>query len=156
MATASADVPDARVMVLRAVDRAAHTLVFYTDVRAAKVAVLAANPRVAVTGYDLATRLQLRLHGDASVATGGSAVDAAWAALPGHGRTAYQSIDSPGTPVGHPPTAPRVPPDGGRARFAVVTVVLDRFEWLDLAAPGHRRAVYVRDGAAWRGCWLVP
>ena len=156
MATASAGNPDARVMVLRTVDRAAGTLAFYTDVRAAKVARLAANPRVAVTGYDHATRLQLRLHGDASVATDGDAVDDAWAALSDRGRTAYQSVDPPGTPVARPPAASRAPADGGRAQFAVVTVILDQFEWLDLAVAGHRRAQYVRNGTLWTGQWLVP
>lgn len=155
VATVADGEADARVMVLRTVDRAANTLQVYSDARAAKVAVLAAAPRVAVTGYDPATRLQLRLHGIASIATD-SGADAAWAALTTAGRTAYQSVDAPGTAVAGPPPLPDVPGDEGRARFAVVTIVLDRFEWLDLAVPGHRRACHVRDGAGWRGSWLVP
>lgn len=148
--------PDARVMVVRAVDRAAHCLTLYSDVRAAKIAVLAAAPRVAVTGYDTATRFQLRLHGTAAIATAGAEVDMAWAALTPSGRSAYQSIEPPGTPVPHPLGPPAAPPDDGRAAFAVVTIVLDRFEWLDLAVPGHRRALHVRDGGEWKGRWLVP
>lgn len=148
--------PDARVMVVRTVDRVAHCLTVYSDVRAAKISVLTAAPRVAVTGYDTATRLQLRLHGTAMVTTTGAEVDAAWAALTPSGRSAYQSIEPPGTPVPHPLGPVVAPPDGGRAAFAVVTIVLDRFEWLDLAIPGHRRALYRRDGAGWRGGWLVP
>lgn len=143
-------------MVLRGADRATGMLVFYTDVRAAKVADLAANPRVAVTAYDPATRLQMRLYGEGTVATSGGPVDLAWAALSASGRAAYQSIESPGTPVARPPTAPAACGDGGRARFAVITMVLDRFDWLDLAIPGHRRALHVRDGAVWSGSWLVP
>ncbi|QYE36291.1 pyridoxamine 5'-phosphate oxidase family protein [Polymorphobacter sp. PAMC 29334] len=169
VATASTGEPDARVMVVRAVDRAAHCLTVYTDSRAAKVAVLVAAPRVAVTGYDTPTRLQLRLHGAATIATTGNAVDAAWAALTAGGRTAYQSVRPPGTPVAQPPPcrppgtpvaqpppSPVALPDDGRANFAVVTIVLDRFEWLDLSVPGHRRAVHIRDGVDWRGTWLVP
>ncbi|UAJ10136.1 pyridoxamine 5'-phosphate oxidase family protein [Glacieibacterium megasporae] len=156
VATAYAGESDARVMVVRAVDRAAHCLTVYTDSRAAKVAVLVAAPRVAVTGYDTPTRLQLRLHGAATIATTGNAVDAAWAALTAGGRTAYQSIQPPGTPVAQPQASPVPPPDDGRANFAVVTIVLDRFEWLDLAVPGHRRAIHIRDGVDWRGTWLVP
>ncbi|MGI4877087.1 MAG: pyridoxamine 5'-phosphate oxidase family protein, partial [Janthinobacterium lividum] len=134
----------------------AHCLTLYSDVRAAKIAVLAAAPRVAVTGHDTATRFQLRLHGTAAIATAGAEVDMAWAALTPSGRSAYQSIEPPGTPVPHPLGPPAAPPDDGRAAFAVVTIVLDRFEWLDLAVPGHRRALHVRDGGEWKGRWLVP
>jgi pyridoxamine 5'-phosphate oxidase len=143
-------------MVLRAVDRAAGTVTFYTDARAPKVMVLTAAPRVAVTGYDAATRLQLRLHGTASVASTGVAVEAAWTALTSEGRTAYQSAAPPGTPLATPTTPPTISADRGRARFAVIAIVLDRFEWLDLAVPGHRRASHVRVDTVWRHSWLVP
>lgn len=156
IATAHDGEPDARVMVVRAVDRATHSLTVYTDVRAPKVAVIGAAPRVAVTGYDTATRLQLRLHGVATIAIGGAGVDTAWAALTAAGRTAYQSVEPPGTPVTEPPASPITPSDGGRGAFAIVTIVLDRFEWLDLAVRGHRRARHVRNGSDWQGRWLVP
>ncbi len=156
VATIGRDGPDARVMVLRAVDRAHNTLAFYSDHRAAKIAALAADPRVAITGYDTTTRLQLRLTGIASVTTDGAAADAAWAAIASAGRTAYQSILPPGTLVAGPPPVPPIPPDAGRESFAVVSVQLERFEWLDLSVPGHRRALHVRDGSTWRGRWLVP
>jgi pyridoxamine 5'-phosphate oxidase len=156
VATVSDGAPDARVIVVRSVDRAAHSLTVYSDRRAAKIAVLAAAPRVAVTGYDTATRLQLRLHGTATVATAGADIDAAWAALTPFGRSAYQNVEPPGTPVPHPLGPPVLPADGGRAAFAVITIVVDRFEWLDLAVPGHRRGLHVRDGGGWKGCWLVP
>jgi pyridoxamine 5'-phosphate oxidase len=156
VATVSGGDPDARIMVLRAVDHDAGTIAFHSDRRAAKVAMVAAEPRVAVTGYDGAARVQLRLHGTATVSAGGAAVDVAWAGLPESARDTYRRAAAPGTPVAVPPELPVVTPaDGGRDRFAVVTVTLDRIEWLDLAVPGHRRAVHRRvDG--WRGAWLVP
>jgi len=147
--------PDARVMVLRAVDRASHTLQFYSDTRAAKITTLASTPRIAVTGYDTANRLQLRLGGLASIITDTGA-DAAWSALTATGRTAYQSLEPPGTPVAELPHPSEIPADSGRRHFAIVAIMLDRFEWLDLAVPGHRRALHLRDGADWRGSWLVP
>lgn len=156
VATVSGGDPDARIMVLRAVDHDAGTIAFHSDRRAAKVAMVAAEPRVAVTGYDGAARVQLRLQGTATVSAGGAAVDVAWAGLPEAARDTYRRAAAPGTPVAVPPELPVVTPvDGGRDRFAVVTVTLDRIEWLDLAVPGHRRAVHRRvDG--WRGAWLVP
>lgn len=139
------------MMVLRTVDHAAHTIAFHTDRRAAKVAAIAASPRVAVAAWD--APLQLRLHGAATIVTAGAARDAAWAAA-GAGSRDYASTAPPGTVVADP--AADAGDGDGRANFAVLEIVVDRFEWLELARGGHRRAAYVRDGAAWRGGWLVP
>ena len=58
VATADAD---ARVMVLRAFEP--WTLRFHTDVRAPKVAVIEAEPRIGVLFYDKAEKVQIRVRG---------------------------------------------------------------------------------------------
>lgn len=141
---------DGRVMVLRAVDPAAATLTFFTDVRAAKAHEVAAP--LAVVAYDPAVRLQLRLRGIARVATGGAVVEAAWAGVPAAARRAYRTCVAPGTPV--PTAAAELAGDSGRANFAVLTVAVAELEWLGLAGD-HRRAVH-RAADGWRGTWLVP
>lgn len=156
VATVDDGVPDARVMVLRAADRATSSIVVYSDRRAPKIDQFTANPRVAVVGYDTRDRLQLRLHGVASVLVEGATVDSAWNALGADSRLAYRSFEPPGTTVAALPLAAGFPDDEGRANFALVTIILDRIEWLDLVVPGHRRALHVREGAAWRSSWLVP
>ena len=90
------------------------------------------------------------------VATAVGGAGGGGAHLTAAGRTAYQSVEPPGTPVTEPPASPITPSDGGRGAFAIVTIVLDRFEWLDLAVRGHRRARHVRNGSDWQGRWLVP
>ena len=54
-----AGAPDARVMVLRAVDRIAETLRFHTDARSPKCAAMAGR-RVSVLAYDPGAAVQLR------------------------------------------------------------------------------------------------
>ncbi len=153
VATVRNGAADGRVMVLRAVDRDRTTLTFFTDSRAAKVAVVTAAPSVAVVAYDPVTRLQLRLCGIAQVATLGLEVDSAWATVPPGARRAYRTSGAPGTPS--PDSTATLVESDGRAAFSVLTVVVDSIEWLDLATPGHRRAAYQR-GSDWRGSWLVP
>lgn len=156
VATAGAGGPDARVMVLRAVDRAAAEIVFFTDRRAAKVAAITADARVAVVGYDATARLQLRLTGRAAI-VGGAAADGHWAAIAAPGRRAYQTAAAPGSPIDAPAAGRPVDslPDAGRADFALLVVAVDRFEWLDLGGADHRRAVHDRSDG-WIGGWRVP
>ena len=42
------------------------------------------------------------------------------------------------------------------ARFALVTVTLNRLEWLDLSSANHIRCAFDRDGANWHGARLAP
>jgi len=159
------DGPDARVMVLRGVDRARHSLRFHTDRRAMKAAHIAIDPRVGIVGYDADARLQLRLHGVAVVHSGAE-VAAYWATTETFGRRAYRTTLPPGSPLaapgsGLPPEFERVAAgdplsEAGRDNFAVLEVALDRIEWLLLAHSGHRRAVHCRTGDDWHGEWRVP
>ncbi len=135
LASADADGADGRIVVLRAVDRDSARLTFFTDARAAKVAAVARQPRVAVVAWDPAAQRQVRLRGTGAVATAGAGVEAAWAQVPPSAGRAYRTVAAPGTPLATPDFA-----DGDAAHFAVLTVALDRVEWLDLAGPAHRRA----------------
>ena len=157
VATMTPSGPSARLMVLRGVDAAARTLRFYTDRRAAKVAELAADPRVAVTGYDPAARLQLRLRGCGRI-LGGSAVADCWRGIGDSGRRAYATIAAPGTRLDGPGSGlpAEIVPAEAEANFAILEVTADRLEWLLLAPSGHRRARYEFANGSWTGSWRVP
>ena len=76
VATADAD---ARVMVLRGVERGGWLLRFHTDARAPKVAAILRDPRIAVLGYDKQAKIQLRMRGRARIERDGARVEEAWA-----------------------------------------------------------------------------
>jgi pyridoxamine 5'-phosphate oxidase len=158
--------PEQRVMVLRKADPLAATLRFHTDLRSAKVEQLRQSPVVNVIGYDPQAKVQIRASGIAAIAQDDAMSDAAWAATSISGRRCYLADPAPGTasPVatsGLPSPFDQTMPtlaesEAGRANFAVLLVTVDRLEWLYLAASGHRRAAFTRDGDTWRGRWLVP
>jgi pyridoxamine 5'-phosphate oxidase len=158
--------PEQRVMVLRKADPLAATLRFHTDLRSAKVEELRQSPVVSVVGYDPQAKVQIRASGIAAIAHDGTMSNAAWAATSISGRRCYLADPAPGTaspvatsglPSPFDQTMPTlVESEAGRANFAVLLVTVDRLEWLYLAASGHRRAAFTRDGDAWRGRWLVP
>ena len=158
--------PEQRVMVLRKADTEAATLRFHTDIRSGKVGQFGVNQRVSVLGYDPHAKIQIRASGMATIAHAGVAADAAWAATSTSGRRCYLADAVPGSSSinatsGLPSVFEKTMPtmiesEMGRTNFAMLLVTVNRLEWLYLAASGHRRAAFTRDGDEWRGTWLVP
>ena len=147
--------PRLRTVVLRRLDPEARVLEFHTDRRAAKVAEIAADPRVALHVWDPEAQVQLRLDGVA-VAHGADVVaDAAWAALHVGSRAPYAIGPTPGSPVATPPPMP-CDPDAGRGDFLAVTVALEALEWLELSRDGQRRARFRFTPGGTEATWLVP
>ncbi len=164
VATASAGVPDSRVMVLRAAERATATLRFHTDARSPKCTDLDGGP-VSILAYHPGEAIQLRLAGTARLLTDAPEVDAIWAAATPFARRCYLVEAAPGTALpspgsGLPAAAEGRQPTpeeliGARPNFAIVRVQVSTIDWLHLAQSGHRRAVFdAADG--WRGGWVVP
>jgi pyridoxamine 5'-phosphate oxidase len=150
--------PRLRTVVLRACDPAARQLRFHTDARAAKVAELARDPRIALHGYDAGAKVQLRLEGVASLHAEDAIADAAWANSLAMSRACYSITPGPGTAIMQPdhysmPTESDVAAEG-RKDFRAVIITVTRLEWLYLARQGHRRAVF--DLVAGEAGWLAP
>jgi pyridoxamine 5'-phosphate oxidase len=159
--------PDARIMVLRKADPAASTLRFHTDARSPKCDALNGQ-RIAVLGYHPGQAVQLRLNGRAEVLTEGEEVDSAWARSTPFARRCYLAQHPPGTPLRGPgsglpealeglkPSEEQLIP--ARAHFALLVMTVDSIDWLHLAQGGHRRVLFMRDGAesGWVAEWVVP
>ncbi|MGY6553403.1 MAG: pyridoxamine 5'-phosphate oxidase family protein [Wenzhouxiangella sp.] len=151
LATVSVDgKPQARTVVLRAVDRELGTLDIHTDRRSAKVAELAANPYAALHVWDAKARLQLRLE-TRVVSPSAEAVDLIWSRVSDTSRLSYGGEPGPGEPL---PDALAYRKSPEPARFVVLRLVVERMDILHLGSD-HRRARFQRvDG--WQGQWLVP
>jgi pyridoxamine 5'-phosphate oxidase len=169
--------PQARVMVLRRFDADTRRLSFYTDLRSAKIPVLAHDPRVAVTFYDAPRKVQLRLNGLVAVHAGDALAHDRWKASGESSLRCYLGR-APGTPSAEPtsglpsdmqasiPSRAELAP--GQQHFAVLEVDVQRLEWLYLHSRGQRRALYQwQTGAAgqpeqpgkpghWAMGWLNP
>ncbi|MEM7766859.1 MAG: pyridoxamine 5'-phosphate oxidase family protein [Pseudomonadota bacterium] len=150
--------PQARTLVLRAVDAEPLSLDFYTDQRTPKTAEIAADPRVSLAFWDKGASQQLRLEGLAALHTTGAAVDQARERLAGYTGSDYARWAVPGAPMDTPDAADRRLEDGV-AHFALLRVTASRLDWLELARERHRRAIFTRDIGAetgWAGTWAVP
>jgi len=140
---------DVRSIVVREVNPATRTLLFFTDARSPKVAQLVAQPAASLLAWSAALGWQLRLQVLAEVQTSGLTVSSRWARLKmSPAAHDYLSPLPPGTPVEHP-----LPERGSRAHFAVVQLTVQAIDWLALHADGHRRALFGADG---QGQWVSP
>jgi hypothetical protein len=150
-------IPDLRTVVLRGFAPATREMRFHTDARAEKLNHIRIQPRVAVHAYDPGAAIQLRIYGLASLHVGDDLARSAWQQSQRMGRMIYAIQPAPGSEIAHPVTAPD-DPDIGETNFAVLTLAIQRLEFLSLHSSGHRRAKFVWDdeSAAYRAAWLVP
>ena len=167
LSTHSADGPQARVLVLRAFELATRSLTFHTDTRSAKLLDLAADPRVALTFYDAARKVQLRINGTCTVHAGNALSHQRWSAsrpsslrcFAGAPPGRISAVPTSGLPVqleGREPELAELA--DAEQHFAVLTVAVQQLEWLHLHSRGQRRAAF-----AWRSVdancdmqWLNP
>lgn len=166
LATMDGGAPDARIVVLRGVDRVAGEVVFHTDRRSPKWFQLASNPAAAWVFYDASSSIQIRMRGAVHTADGTS-IRSTWDNLPPRCLKSYATIDPPGTRLASPGdglgtcwrhgTPPREAVEWAAGNLAVVHLAIRTIDRLSLAHDGHRRAVFTRDQSGrWQGNWVVP
>ena len=157
--------PQARTIILRAVEPGKRTITFHTDARSQKLVELAASPETGLHFYDEKRKIQLRLNGLARVHQGDSIARSRWQASQRMSRVCYSVEPAPGVRIedGHGFTLRQPKPDEieadvpGFENFTAVVVTVDTLEWLFLAAEGHRRArfAWAVDGT-FQSTWLTP
>jgi pyridoxine/pyridoxamine 5'-phosphate oxidase len=148
--------PGLRTLVLRRFLPDARAVELHTDARSPKMAALRADPRAALLFWHAGRRVQLRLEGPVTIATGPEA-DQSWAALPPGSRATYAVSLPPGTPIANPAEArPDLPPAAARAVFTVLRLGFDTLEYLSLARGAQCRARFVWSGETLVATWLVP
>ncbi len=151
-ATQGTDGPQARVLVLRAFEQGTRTLTFHTDMRSAKLFELGGDPRVALTFYDAARKAQIRINGTCAVHADDALCQQRWAAsrpsslrcFAGAPPGVVSTVPTSGLPVqmeGREPELAELA--DAQAHFAVLTVSVQRLEWLHLHTRGQRRANFV-------------
>lgn len=149
--------PGVRTVVLRGFDPAARLLTMHSDVRAAKIDEVRAEPHIMLHAWDARGRIQLRVWARASLRLG-EAARTDWARLHPRSRATYAVVPTPGTPLDDPADADRQRLPGSEAflNFAVIEAVMDRLDWLHLARAGNRRARFAWLGGVETASWVVP
>lgn len=158
LASVDADgLPQARTVVLRRADADTRALTCFTDGRSPKCAELRARPDALLVFWSQRMGWQLRVRAQATVHTGGPAVQAAWERVRQSVAAAdYLMARAPGAPLDEIGTDPA----SEAHHLAIVQLQVGAIDWLELHRDGHRRARW--DGSAapaspaggWT--WLTP
>jgi hypothetical protein len=134
--------PQARTVVLRAADSAAHILRFFTDSRSPKVVELGAQPAAQLVFWSSALQWQLRVRARVTVLTEGPDVQAAWQRISTSAAAGdYLSALAPGSAL-----EPDLPSRADSPQFAILDARVEAMDWLALSPAGHRRARLVPGG----------
>lgn len=141
--------PSVRMVVLRAADRNAGKLTFYTHAHSAKIAELESTPRAELLLWDPASMFQARLSAQVTMSPGTTDL---WDSLTQGARLNYATDPLPGTLLSDPAAkAPR--PDPGL--LTVLTATIQTIDLLHLGALPHARARFDRDDG-FQGRWIAP
>lgn len=147
LATVDGGRADARSVVLREVEPARRRLVFFADARSPKVRHIEAQPDSAMVMWSRELGWQLRLGVRLEVLTSGLTVSSRWARL--KMTPAAQDYLSPLPPGSVIDSDKPTPERSTREHFAVVIASVQRVDWTELGALGHRRALFDGEGARW-------
>lgn len=154
-----------RIVVLRKVDVAPRRLIFYTDIRSAKVTHLQQHPQLTSLFYHPKKQIQIRTEGTVHVHHQDELATLHWNALPIPLRKPYATLQLPGSVVHHGTDGV---PDRWKndithseteyafAHFAVLVCEVKQLEALLLHADGHQRAQFTWTNEQWEGNWLIP
>ncbi|MEM9984261.1 MAG: pyridoxamine 5'-phosphate oxidase family protein [Bacteroidota bacterium] len=158
--------PQARQVILREVDSPAASLTLHTDIRSPKVDQIKAFPLVSWLFWHPKQRIQLRMHGKATVHHLDDQTQAAWQSLSPSSRLNYSSQLPPSQFIETWEAGKEVQAtyedlakcstDDWYPHFAVIQTHLSSFEYLQLRREGHLRAHFDWQQDSWRGQWLVP
>lgn len=151
--------------MLRTVNTTTRQLLFHTDARSPKVAQLKADERVSVVFYDAQSMTQLVIEGHASLHSTDELADTEWTATSASSRRAYLAPLPPGQQTDEPepnlpanvagrvPTEPELEP--GRPNFIVISIGVQRIDWLQLDRSGNLRAEFEYADEDVSASWLA-
>ena len=138
---------NARVVVLREVDRAQQTLRVYTDARSPKVRDLLLEPQALIVFWSDRLNWQLRARVATSAETAGPEVQARWQRVrQSASATDYLGPISPGD--GLESAQGEAMSSDAVHHFALLSAQVLEMDWLELSRNDHRRANLRADG--WR------
>ena len=155
---------DGRIVVLRKSDRENNLLQFHTDLRSPKVDILNKNNKASLLFYDKEEKIQLRVKVECQINNQNKISQESWKKTQHISRRCYLTDSAPGT-ISDDPTSGMISKledfdytmeqsEEGYRNFTVVKCKIKSFEWLYLAAKGHRRAKF--DLETNKSFWLVP
>lgn len=163
---------DGRIVVLRRSNIDERLLQFHSDIRSEKISKLKSNNKAALLFYDKEEKIQVRAKVECTINHKNKITEESWNKTAHISRKCYLVENGPGTETENPTSGLKPELDNfdytmeesekGYENFTVIQCKVISFEWLYLAAKGHRRARFeygdnLGSGTTFvKKTWLVP
>ena len=163
---------DGRIVVLRRSNIDERLLQFHSDIRSEKISKLKSNNKAALLFYDKEEKIQVRAKVECTINHKNKITEESWNKTAHISRKCYLVENGPGTETENPTSGLKPELDNfdytmeesekGYENFTVIQCKIISFEWLYLAAKGHRRARFeygdnLGSGTTFvKKTWLVP
>ena len=163
---------DGRIVVLRRSNIDERLLQFHSDIRSEKISKLKSNNKASLLFYDKEEKIQVRAKVECTINHKNKITEESWSKTAHISRKCYLVENGPGTETENPTSGLKPELDNfdytmeesekGYENFTVIQCKVISFEWLYLAAKGHRRARFeygdnLGSGTTFvKKTWLVP
>ena len=163
---------DGRIVVLRRSNIDERLLQFHSDIRSEKISKLKSNNKASLLFYDKEEKIQVRAKVKCTINHKNKITEESWSKTAHISRKCYLVENGPGTETENPTSGLKPELDNfdytmeesekGYENFTVIQCKVISFEWLYLAAKGHRRARFeygdnLGSGTTFvKKTWLVP
>jgi len=157
---------DARVVVMRGIDKKDKKIWFHSDIRSNKIKVLKNNSQASLLFYDKTEKIQLRIGGNAKIQFQNNMTKKSWKNTAHMSRQCYLGDKAPGSNAIEPTSGLTSNVDNykysieesesGYEHFCLVETFITSIEWLYLAAKGHRRAYFYLKKDSIDKKWMIP
>jgi len=156
---------DGRIVVLRKSDQSNKLLQFHSDIRSDKIKKIKINDDASMLFYDKEEKIQVRVKVKCTINHENEITKKSWLKTGHMSRKCYLVDSGPGTDSVTPTSGLKPELDNfeftmeqseqGYKNFTVIQCKIKSFEWLYLAAKGHRRARLELSDYT-KGYWLIP
>jgi len=156
---------DGRIVVLRKSDQSNKLLQFHSDIRSDKIKKLKDNNNASMLFYDKEEKIQVRAKVECTINYENEITKQSWLKTGHMSRKCYLVDNGPGAESPTPTSGLKPELDNfeftmeqseeGYKNFTVIQCKIKSFEWLYLAAKGHRRARFEFSDYT-KGYWLIP
>jgi len=144
-----------RWVVLRKITEEENFLIF-TDHRSDKVAQIKKNSNCTLLFYHNRQGLQIRVNGSAEIHHQDALTEKYWPGVKGSSAKNYITKLPPGTEIASKEEGYNWENNPDGRHFAILEIVPEQMEVLQLGKEGHIRAVFTRKKEDWVGTFLVP
>jgi pyridoxamine 5'-phosphate oxidase len=141
--------PESRTVIIRAVDKEHHKILFNTDIRGIKISQFENNNKISWHFYIEALRVQMRLYGTIYVHYENDLTEAAWQATRTESKLSYSTLQKPGSLL-HEPELILMQSENvaeetiafAKNNFAIAETTIDAMDVVLLNHKGNKRAYY--------------